>query len=160
MSDVHDMSDGELNMAIAEEVMGLRVAGWWPCFMDTVNMMPEPRQFDIDDPFDWNGSREIRTEPDPWNARVSWMEPLLYVPRGSRGYLMHVPAYTTDARETERVMERMAGDDRYYFILRREDVDSYWATFRISGRFYGWSECSDWKRAVCEAALLAVRGAP
>lgn len=111
MSDVHDMSDRELDMAVAEEVMGLKAAGKFRCFED---------------------------EAGKW---------------------MFAPAYTTDVTQTERVMERMAGDDRYYFILRREDVDSYWASFRISGWFYGWSECSNWKRAVCEAALLAVRGA-
>ena len=98
MSDVHDMSDRELNVLIDAEVM---------CDMP------------------------------------SWP--------------MAAPRYTTNAFQTERVMARMERDDRYSLVLRREDTEGYWASFRISGRFYGWSECSNWKRAVCEAALLAVR---
>lgn len=141
--------------------MGLRVAGWWPCFMDTANLMPEPRRFDIDDPFDWNGSREIRTEPDPWNARVSWMEPLLYVPCGPRGYLMHVPAYTTDARETERVMALLVQKGHHLKGIHSPSATTVTVFLRQAGEDVSavTAKHADWKRAVCEAALLAVRGA-
>lgn len=147
MKEPHDMSDRELDVVIADAVMGQTVAAEeWPCWL-------------------YEDGTEILPQHDVVLSRVFSYEPVLYrMDPDGRGTLVICPAYTTDARETEKVMARMS--ERYYASLTSKPYELGWeAQFdRISvcpyHEFTGrMTIFTGWKRAVCEAALLAVRSA-
>lgn len=148
MKEPRDMSDRELDEAIAEEVMGQTVAAEeWPCFLyeDTSEIVPQH------------------------HVALAYMfsyEPVLYrKDEDGLGTLVICPRYTTDARETEKVMSRMVDLRWEVFISFRYSCEK--SVQMIPNVWYeGREDCPDidvhardLKRAVCEAALLAVRGA-
>ena len=159
MSDVHDMSDRELDEAVAEEVMGLTVAGWWPVLEAVMpggaRLLPvlyvNPNHMTI-------SVSQWRTLYIDENTPMR-LEPFLRGARCNR-FGEVVPAYTTDARETEKVLERMAAGHSFAMGHGYKSAPRHWASFVGGGRSHGSAEsAASWKRAVCEAALLAVRGA-
>ena len=141
MKDVHDMKDRDLDIAIAEGVMGQTVAAEeWPCFLyeDTSELIPQHNVI---------------------LSRAFSYEPVLYRKDGDGlGTLVICPKYTTDARETEKVIERMLLD-KYEMCLVGifQAVNCLFDHPEGSMKFV--HSRPDWKRAICEAALLAVRGA-
>ena len=65
------------------------------------------------------------------------------------------PHYTTDATQTERVIERMA--EMGYVFSRNGTPERWYCGFQSTKRA-AYAVCCAVGRAVCEAALLAVRG--
>lgn len=167
MEDVHDMKDRDMDVAIAEKVMGLQVAGWWPVTWEMSPFSPlyihaklVPLRFVNPDEMPVDEWREnYIDEIKPFS-----LQPFLIGPhRAALGEI--VPEYTTDARETEKVMSRMVDLRWEVFISFRYSCEK--SVQMIPNVWYeGREDCPDidvhardLKRAVCEAALLAVRGA-